>query len=592
MADSYITYTEQSIQSAFKEHYLVPEYQREYVWEHNQVEQLLSDLLEAYGYNPDKAYFLGTIVTCKSANKFELIDGQQRMTTFFILLCTLKHTYKEAGEPTDFLQFLLSSSVFDDDGNTINCPHLTLQYEDAGDCLQRIESGAEPPESLSLSGQRLFSAADTIRKFQNEHFSNNSSLDMKALKKFVKFLLTKTSFIRIETTNVTDALKIFETINQRGKGLDSMDLLKNMIFRQVSRAEFETLNSNWKNILNALEKLDEKPLRFLRYFIMANYDTSSEKDGILREDRIYAWICENDAQCNYVKKPFEFVRRMQENVDLYAAYRNPSDAIESNIHLRDIPMLAGSSYKLHLMLLLAASHMEPQALDRFKEVLESVIYYAVINKIAPNVTERTFVSWCPKLRSIRELPELNAFVEHAVKPVVADWKQNNLSNFLRLGLDSMQQYRIKFILGKITAYIDQLRMNNPTVTTMQAYLVSSVEIEHIMPQNCSDKAGYGMTAAEFPVYLNRLGNLTLLENSLNKSIKNDPYPVKCTAYQMSAFYLTRSIPQLVYQGDPTAGNAINKTNKLLSSWNVWNKQSIEERQQMLYDLSERIWNIF
>ena len=133
---------------------------------------------------------------------------------------------------------------------------------------------------------------------------------MKALKKFVKFLLTKTSFIRIETTNVTDALKIFETINQRGKGLDSMDLLKNMIFRQVSRAEFKTLNSNWKNILNALEKLDEKPLRFLRYFIMANYDTSSEKDGILREDRIYAWICENDAQCNYVKKPFEFVRRM------------------------------------------------------------------------------------------------------------------------------------------------------------------------------------------------------------------------------------------------------------------------------------------
>ena len=53
MNESYITYTEQSIQSSFKEHYLVPEYQREYVWEHNQVEQLLSDLLEAYGYNPE-----------------------------------------------------------------------------------------------------------------------------------------------------------------------------------------------------------------------------------------------------------------------------------------------------------------------------------------------------------------------------------------------------------------------------------------------------------------------------------------------------------------------------------------------------------
>lgn len=53
------------------------------------------------------------------------------------------------------------------------------------------------------------------------------------LKKFVVFLLNKTSFIRIETYDITDALKIFETINQRGKGLDPMDLLKKMVFRQV-----------------------------------------------------------------------------------------------------------------------------------------------------------------------------------------------------------------------------------------------------------------------------------------------------------------------------------------------------------------------
>ena len=73
-----------------------------------------------------------------------------------------------------------------------------------------------------------------------------------------------------------------------------MDLLKNMVFRQVDRSKFKELNMNWKSITRSLEKIDEKPLRFLRYFIMANYDTSSEKDGILREDQIYTWLSNNN----------------------------------------------------------------------------------------------------------------------------------------------------------------------------------------------------------------------------------------------------------------------------------------------------------
>lgn len=78
--------------------------------------------------------------------------------------------------------------------------------------------------------------------------------DIASLKKFVVFLLNKTSFIRIETYDISDALKIFETINQRGKGLDPMDLLKNMVFRQVDRSKFKELNMNWKSITRSLEK--------------------------------------------------------------------------------------------------------------------------------------------------------------------------------------------------------------------------------------------------------------------------------------------------------------------------------------------------
>lgn len=583
MADTYIKYNDHSISSAFKDHYIVPDYQREYVWQDEQVEQLLADLLDAYQADNRKSYFLGTIVTCDSGGQFELIDGQQRLTTFFILLCAIKQIYMAQGQQTSVLENLIYSATMNNDGDVINLYHLQLQYEDAGNCLELIEKGQEKPAHLTLSGERLFNAFQTARKFLGEQFP-----EIADLKKFVVFLLNKTSFVRIETYDITDALKIFETINQRGKGLDPMDLLKNMVFRQVERSKFKELNMNWKYITRALEKIDEKPLRFLRYFIMANYDTSKEKDGILREDQIYSWLTRNNDQCRYREAPFAFVQKMMEQVDLYVKCRMPDDLSQGNVHLKNIPLLAGKSYKLHLMLMLAASGMEEAAFAQWKAVVESVIYYGVINRVATNVTERTFAQWCRSLRHIVTPQQLDEFVQETILPEVRDWKQDNHSNFLRLGLNSMQQYRIKFILGKITAYVDGLRLGKTTAEDLTAYTQTAVEIEHIMPQTCENKTMYGVDEEEFPIYLHRLGNLTLLENSINKSIHNDLYESKSAAYRQSKFYITSSLPGLVDQGQNTA---INRTNRLLRAWPQWNKRAIEERQEMLYQLSEMIWNI-
>ena len=583
MAETYIKYNDHSISSAFKDHYIVPDYQREYVWNDEQVEQLLFDLLDAYNTDNKKAYFLGTIVTYDSGSQFELIDGQQRLTTFFVLLCAIKRIYISLGEPTSVIDNLVYSPTMNNDGDVINLYHLQLQYEDAGNCLELIEKGEGRPNYLTQSGERLFDAFKTIQDFLNERFS-----DLASLKKFVVFLLNKTSFIRIETYDIADALKIFETINQRGKGLDPMDLLKNMIFRQVDRSKFKELNMNWKSITRSLEKIDEKPLRFLRYFIMANYDTSGEKDGILLEDQIYTWLTNNNEQCHYEEAPFQFVQKMAQNVDLYVKCRVPDGTQEGNVHLKNIALLAGKSYKLHLMLMLAASNMNADALAKFKAVLESVVYYTVINKIETNVTERTFALWCKDVRNIVTPEDLDGFVNRTIIPTVNDWKMNNKSNFLRLGLNSMQQYRIKFILGKITAYVDALRLGKTTVEDLTGYTQTAVEIEHIMPQTCTDKASYDLDEEEFAVYIHRLGNLTLLENSINKSIHNDNYASKSVAYKQSKFYITSSLSALVNQGQDTA---INRTNLLLSAWPDWNKQAIEERQEMLYRLSEMIWEI-
>lgn len=92
-----------------------------------------------------------------------------------------------------------------------------------------------------------------------------------------------------------------------------------------------------------------------------------------------------------------------------------------------------------------------------------------------------------------------------------------------------------------------------------------------MPQICNDKAAYGVTDDELNFYMNRLGNLILLENSINKYIQNDMYAEKATAYKGSKFYLISAIYELVNQGLDTA---INRTNAILTAWSKWTKTYI------------------
>ena len=89
-----------SIEEAFREcFYIVPDYQREYVWTDKEVHQLLEDINEQIDAGSTREYFIGTVLVSPTdqKNHYEVIDGQQRLTTFFLLLCAMKHVFQ--GEP-------------------------------------------------------------------------------------------------------------------------------------------------------------------------------------------------------------------------------------------------------------------------------------------------------------------------------------------------------------------------------------------------------------------------------------------------------------------------------------------------------------
>jgi uncharacterized protein with ParB-like and HNH nuclease domain len=321
MGQTNIRYTDESINTAFSAFYVIPEYQREYVWEKTQVKQLMEDLLDAYTSDKNKAYFLGTIVTCSANGDFELVDGQQRLTTFFIILCIVEKLYAEYGIPTASIDQLICGTSLNQYGVPVTRYRLELQHQNVTNCLELIAKGEPRPSDVSKTGGRLFDAAEVVEQFMRDNFA-----DITAFGPFAAFLLYKSSFVRIDTQNVVDALKMFETINERGKNLDPIDLLKNMLFTNVQPNQFAALNTEWKSVINELERIDEKPLRFLRYFIMAKYDVSKEPNGVLREDRIFAWLKANKKQCPYASAPFKFVQGMKDSASFYANCKKPANS--------------------------------------------------------------------------------------------------------------------------------------------------------------------------------------------------------------------------------------------------------------------------
>ena len=580
----------QTISSCFKmTHYVVPAFQREYVWEDTEIEQLLGDIESAFETDSGKEYFLGTTVVYKSNDKLQLIDGQQRMTTFFLILCAIAKHYSKNSESATAYEQLINAPTVDDEGTTINSYTLELQYENSSECLSNVWEGKIPEDidNLSESNRRIYEAYNIIEKKLDNDYT-----DFAEYKKFAGYFINKVVFIQIGATNMADALKIFETINQRGVTLNPMDLLKNMLFMQVKESQFDKLNSKWKAMIDDLESMKEKPLRFLRYYITATYDISDIKtdyQGIINEDDIYNWLIKNDAKCNYKSDPIKFTDNMIDGLKRYRTFLDPDSSVDGRDYLLNVKALMGNSYRLHIVPLLSSSSMDDTTRRKLFKVFDLVTYYMVVNNIKSNVVERLFSSWCPIIRKITDDASLNVFIENNVKTTINNWNVAYKQNFMGLSLASIQKYKIKTILARIAKYIDACRASSGDETDISDYVKAKNEIEHIMPVTCDQIDRYQIDDQdEYDLQKNRLGNLTLLEKTLNATIQNDEYESKITAYGESSFYLTKSIKELTDIGSDTA---INRMNEKLKSWDKWTVFTINERQEMLYNLTKEIWNL-
>ena len=578
---------EKSLRNNF---YIVPDYQREYVWEADkEVAQLLTDVYEAYAAAKNKEYFIGTTVVYydKGSNVSELIDGQQRTTTLFLMLCAFRNIYKERGLRTNVMEPLIYESTLNDNGDEVNKYHLELQYEESSRILETVALNLERPAEMSASGKRLEEAYQGIYRYIND----NTLDDNDELKGMFLYFYNMLKFIQITTPDINDALKIFETINERGVGLNPMDLLKNLIFRQVDRSQFDKLKERWKQLVSLLETNNEKPLRFLRYFIMANYPSINNgqrgDENTIREDEIYKWMASHADVCGYNKEPFKFVELLLENARCYVYFAHGKDKNGNRTpYLDNIIRLGGGAFRQHLIVLLAARNMPSDMFDYLSRNIENYLFYALFTKVQAKIFEKLFGKWDIALKDVRTQEELTAFVADNIKAETDKLAAEYKTRFLMFKQSDLQLYRVRYILAKLTQYVDMAHSGAKYLSLLDTYFKRGTEIEHILPQSPSEELRAQYENYDELLYM--LGNLTLLEQPINGAIKNNPYEDKVPTYAASIFYLTSSLHHLDEIGVNTA---ITRINKYLKPFDHWDAETIAQRQELLYNLSLEIWKV-
>lgn len=597
-----------TIEEAFRDcFYIVPDYQREYVWTDKEVNKLLEDIDNEIDTSTSSEYFIGTILVSPTSQKnhFDVIDGQQRLTTFFLILCALRTLFKN--EPQEqILNNLIKTSYTSSDGEVLSNLKLDPKYENSDEILNAIVKANSDPETtkkiIISNGIKQFGSLENILNAYNivYRFIESNYEENGALKKYWGYLSNNVIFIQI-STDVSSALKIFETINERGVGLNPMDLLKNLLFTNVTPDKFSKLKDEWKKITKPLEENREKPLRFLRYFLMANYKIeNNRKDSTVREDEIYDWFTtkENIVLCNYQAEPFAFVRKIINNVEHFISLtEGKGNDGKDNVYMNNIRRLAGGALSLHYVLLLAAYNLPKERFDYLLKQLESFLFYFIITRTATKELERNFSIWADELRAIAEIKDyaeqtkkLNTFIaERFQKNIVA--KQQEFNDALkRYNFYSLQQYRTRYILAKLTQHVDMAFKGLKTPGGLDEYTV--LEIEHVLPNNPTDELITDFKEKnkdkDYNEYKLKLGNLTLLEKPINIVAGRNFYTSKLNEYKKTKNYLTSSIAEIVIVGENTS---INRINQKLKSFDNWDANSINERQILLIELANDVWKI-
>ncbi len=281
-------------------YYQIPIYQRPYQWTEENCEKLLDDLFFNYEDDRESDYFCGSLVLIaisedSKAKTYDVVDGQQRLSTFILLAKVLSTLFLErlTDESKEYLQESLNSRHGKKDRLNFNA----IGFNSKKDFQYALTSFNDAPISKNNYLKNAICLKNYLKKKEIEDIND-----------FIEWLYFKVVFITITCPDADKALRIFNVLNARGLALNATDIFKGELLKHTKEHEQEEFISRW----NALsQKCSDNDLKietlFSWYLTYLNPVTSREK----MEKRLVTWFK------NLNKTPLEYLKGVE---DFYNAY--------------------------------------------------------------------------------------------------------------------------------------------------------------------------------------------------------------------------------------------------------------------------------
>ncbi|WRG76932.1 DUF262 domain-containing protein [Helicobacter pylori] len=542
-----------------KLYYQIPIYQRPYQWTEENCEKLLDDLFFNYEDDRESDYFCGSLVLVKSdpnskTETYDIVDGQQRLSTFILLAKVLADLYN--GLDPEYLEYLQESWK---DRYT---ERKRLSFNTIG-------SNAEDDFAYALEHFND-SQASKNKNNKNNYLKNAICLkdylmkkEIKNINSFIEWLYSNVKFITIICPNIDKALRIFNVLNARGLPLNATDIFKGELLKELAKEEDQKkLVSRW-NALN--QKCSDNDLTmetlFSWYLTYLNPVTSREK----MEKELVTWF-------NILNKPpLEYLKGVE---DFYNAYCEILEMQDRHAHLL--------SYKdddyLHVILCTSIlHHYSDQDIEALKELLVKFYYQ---DWVAGQTKSTRSQTCCNIIKALKEKKS----VENIASIVKKYFKDKNITQRFKENLQDSNLYTKFYSIngksGKRNSWLKPILILVEYFVSDDSYPKriekNDFHVEHILPQNPDPSSQWvkDFSEEERELYTHSLANLTLLGGTKNTQASNLDFKDKKKIYMGEEIRLRKTKPSNVM-------TCYKMTIDIAHHYTEWTPKSLEKRREEL-----------
>lgn len=544
------------IRDVFSHWYSIPNYQRPYVWETQQVEELLECIENAMA-NQDKQYFIGSIVYKTnqineggvSYDECELLDGQQRITTIFLIIATIRDIvseYKDEFVNSNKIITTCEQLIWQEPNEFMGIPErMRIVFDIRKDVKEfvnsyvRITGKTADEESLqntlkdktaNTSIKNIANTILTIRNFFKEEQVKGSNtkpkIKTKVVQDFLMYMLNNVLLVYVATENLQDAFQLFTVMNNTGVKLRNSDILKALNLKEITSddrqtdcaMEWEEMESYFGNSVNEFDNF----LSQIRTIIVkrrADYTLIEEFKNIYSGKR---W--------NRSKKQWEYGEPiLKKGADTFAflkEYFNAYQNVFDKSHFDESGSYAIFNYLSFMSKAFETDYWKAPVLMYFKK-----FGYKGFGEFLKKLDNKLSCDWITGLIASMRIDNMNQILVCIEN--TQDYCNVLSSGVFNVNINDFKNVISDNIYGRRYARYLLLKIDLLNESTSEKYdLPETISIEHILPQNPNNASQWraDFSDEEREEWTDKIGNLVLISKRKNTAQGNRDFAAKKDKY--------------------------------------------------------------